>query len=136
MRLLSVRLIVGLILGVTLVSLVSSWFQVREAKNDLRSDLERKVVTFGESLAATGESFLQDGDRPGFEKFLQRFNNRDHLLGVSVYDRQNFPLIRSGQEGPPTEKLPSLAEALRENKPVTTYVRLGFRRLFVLAAPL
>ena len=38
MRLLSLRLIVGLILGVTLVSLVFSWYQVREAKDDLRSD--------------------------------------------------------------------------------------------------
>lgn len=56
MRLLSVRLIVALILGVTLVSLVFSWFQVREARDDLRSDLERKVFTFGESMAATGES--------------------------------------------------------------------------------
>src|ERR1700744_3191090 len=113
MRLLSVRLIVGLILGVTLVSLVSSWFQVREAKNDLRSDLERKVVTFGESLAATGESFLQDGDRSGFEKFLQRFNNRDHLLGVSIYDREYFPLIVSGLTGPAADKFPPLNQALK-----------------------
>ncbi|MGC2398225.1 MAG: trehalose-6-phosphate synthase [Acidobacteriaceae bacterium] len=136
MRLLSVRLIVGLILGVTLVSLVSSWYQLREAKDDLRSELERKVVSFGESLAATGESYLQDGDRPGFDRFLQRFNNRDHLLGVSVYDREYFPLIVSGLAGPAPEKLPALAQALRENRPITTYVRLGFRRLFALAAPL
>jgi trehalose-6-phosphate synthase len=136
MRLLSVRLIVGLILGVTLVSLVSSWYQVREAKEDLRSDLERKVVTFGESLAATGESYLQDGDRPGFERFLQRFNNRDHLLGIGVYDRNYFPLIVSGLAGPAPEKFPALEQALKQNHPVTTYISLGFRRLFALAAPL
>jgi trehalose-6-phosphate synthase len=136
MRLLSVRLIVALILGVTLVSLVSSWYQVREAKDDLRSDLERKVLTFGESMAATGESYLQAGDRPGLQRFIQRFNNRDHLLGVSVYDREYFPLIVSGLHEPTPEKFPPLSQALKENKPTTTYVRSGFHRLYALAAPL
>jgi trehalose 6-phosphate synthase len=121
---------------VTLVSLVSSWYQVREAKDDLRSDLERKVVTFGESTAATGEAYLQAGDRPGFQRFIQRFNNRDHLLGVTVYDREYFPLIVSGLRDLAPEKLPALSQALRENRPITTYVRFGFRRLYALAAPL
>jgi trehalose-6-phosphate synthase len=136
MKLLSVRLIVALILGVTLVSLVSSWYQVREAKGDLRSDLERKVVTFGESMAATGEAYLQAGDRPGFQRFIQRFNNRDHLLGVSVYDREYFALIVSGLRDPAPEKMPALSQAMSENRPITTYVRFGFRRLYALAAPL
>jgi trehalose-6-phosphate synthase len=136
MKLLSVRLIVALILGVTLVSLVSSWYQVREAKADLRNDLERKVVTFGESMAATGEAYLQAGDRPGFQRFIQRFNNRDHLLGVSVYDREYFPLIVSGLRDPAPEKMPALSQALSENRPITTDVRFGFRRLYGLAAPL
>jgi trehalose-6-phosphate synthase len=136
MKLLSVRLIVALILGVTLVSLVSSWYQVREAKSDLRSDLERKVVTFGESMAATGEAYLQAGDRPGFQRFIQRFNNRDHLLGVSVYDREYFALIVSGLRDPAPEKMPALSQAMSENRPITTYVRFGFRRLYALAAPL
>jgi trehalose 6-phosphate synthase len=121
---------------VTLVSLVSSWYQVREAKDDLRSDLERKVVTFGESTAATGEAYLQAGDRPGFQRFIQRFNNRDHLLGVSVYDREYFPLIVSGLRDLAPEKLPALSQAVRENRPITTYVRFGFRHLYALAAPL
>jgi trehalose-6-phosphate synthase len=45
-------------------------------------------------------------------------------------------LIQSGLSGPAPEKMPALAEALRTNQPTTTYLRLGFRRLFVLAAPL
>jgi trehalose-6-phosphate synthase len=136
MRLLSLRLIVGLILGVTLVSLVSSWYQVREAKEDLRNDLEHKVVSFGESLAAAGEAYLQVGDGPGFQRFLERFKNRDQLLGASVYDQAYFPLVKMGLTGPAPDKIPILAEALRANRPVTSYSRLGFRRLFVLATPL
>ena len=51
MRILSLRLIVALIVGVTLVSLASSWYEVQAEKDALRRDLERKAETFGESLA-------------------------------------------------------------------------------------
>ena len=56
MRILSLRLIVALIVGVTLVSLASSWYEVQAEKDALRRDLERKVETFGESLAGNAES--------------------------------------------------------------------------------
>ena len=92
MRILSLRLIVALIVGVTLVSLASSWYQVQAEKDALRRDLERKAETFGESLAGNAEAYLQAGDRRGLERMVRRFSNRDHLLGVGVYDRTFFPL--------------------------------------------
>ena len=70
MRILSLRLIVALIVGVTLVSLASSWYQVQAEKDALRRDLERKAETFGESLAGNAESYLQAGDRPGLERMV------------------------------------------------------------------
>ena len=51
MRILSLRLIFGLILGITLVSLTSSWYGIRVEKDALRRDLERKAENLGESLA-------------------------------------------------------------------------------------
>src|SRR5215813_6504337 len=93
MRILSLRLIVALIVGVTLVSVLSSWYQVQEEKNSLRRDLERKAETFGESLAGNAEYYLQSGDKSGLEQMVQRFSNRDHLLGIGVYDRDLYPLV-------------------------------------------
>ena len=43
MRLLSVRLIVSLIVGITLVSLGFSYYEVVGEKRALRSDLERRA---------------------------------------------------------------------------------------------
>jgi hypothetical protein len=51
MRILSLRLIVALIIGVTLVSLASFWYQVQAEKDELRRDLERNAETFDESFA-------------------------------------------------------------------------------------
>ena len=137
MRILSLRLIVALIVGVTLVSVLSSWYQVQEEKNSLRRDLERKAETFGESLAANAESYLQSGNRPGLEQITQRFNNRDHLLGIGVYDREFFPLVATPDL---TDVLPEkphvLTDALTSNRAKDTYMRVHFKRLYVFAAPL
>src|SRR5437016_13345432 len=93
MRILSLRLIVALIVGVTLVSLASSWYGVRAEKDVLRRDLERKAGTLGESLAGNAELYLATVDRVGLEQLVQRFSNRDHLLGAGVYDAHGSTLI-------------------------------------------
>ena len=137
MRILSLRLILALIVGVTLVSLASSWYQVQAEKDALRRDLERKADTFGESLAGNAESFLQGGDRPGLERMVDHFNNRDHVLGIGVYDLTLFPLAGSRDLSTVLPGMhPALTEAMEHNQPQTRYSRLHFKRLYIFAAPL
>ena len=50
MRLLSARLIVSLIVGITLVSLGFSYYEVVGEKRALRSELERRAEVLGESV--------------------------------------------------------------------------------------
>jgi alpha,alpha-trehalose-phosphate synthase [UDP-forming] len=137
MRILSLRLIVALIVGVTLVSLASSWYQVQAEKDALRRDLERKAETFGESLAGNAEYYLQAGDRPGLERMVQRFSDRNHLLGVGVYGRDLFPLAvtRDLSDVLPGNP-PALTDAMASNRHETRYTRLHFKRIYLLAAPL
>jgi len=61
MRLLSLRLIISLILGITLVSLGFSYYQVVGEKRDLRSELERRAEVLGESLAGNVERSWEVG---------------------------------------------------------------------------
>ena len=51
MRLLSLRLIASLIVGIILVSLLSSYYSVRLEQQSLRRDLEHRAEMLGESLA-------------------------------------------------------------------------------------
>ena len=85
MRILSWRLITALVIGVTLISLGSSWYETRTEKSALRRDLERKAGTLGESLAGTAELYLETGDRADLDQLVRRFSNREHLIGVAVY---------------------------------------------------
>ena len=137
MRILSLRLIVALIVGVTMVSVISSWYQVQTEKDALRADLERKAETFGESLAANAESYLQDGDRPGLLRMVDRFSHRDHLLGIGIYDQELFPLAVTPDLGAALAATPNaLSSSMSKNRPETTYMRSHFKRLYLLAAPL
>jgi alpha,alpha-trehalose-phosphate synthase [UDP-forming] len=137
MRILSLRLIVALIVGVTLVSLASSWYQVQAEKEALRRDLERRAETLGELLAGNAESFLGAGDRTGLEQMVQRFSNRDHLLGIGVYVQDNSRLIMTRDLASVLSGIPPmLTNALSANRPESGYMRLHFKRVYMLAAPL
>lgn len=120
-----------------MVSLVSSWYQVRTEKDELRLDLERKTETFAESLAVNAESYLQNGDKAGLESMVKRFNNRDHLLGIGIYDTDFYPLVvtQSLNNVIPTQPQ-ILKDAIAHNRPETVYMRSHLKRLYVLAAPL
>jgi trehalose-6-phosphate synthase len=137
MRILSLRLIVALILGITLVSLVSSWYQVQAEKEALRRDLERRADTFSESLAGNAESCLRAGDLPGLRQIVHRFSNRDHVLGIGVYDRNLSPLVVTQDLGAiPPETPRGLYDAVSNDHPTNNYMRLHFKRIYLLTVPL
>jgi trehalose-6-phosphate synthase len=137
MRILSLRLIVALIVGITLVSLASSWYEVGTQKDSLRRDLERKAATLAESLAGNAESYLKAGDKAGLEQMAQQFTDRDHLLGIGVYNGDGSTLavtraLHSTISTPPR----LLKDALTNNRAESRSLLLHFKQVYVLAAPL
>jgi alpha,alpha-trehalose-phosphate synthase [UDP-forming] len=91
-RLLSVRLIVSLMLGITLVSLLSSYYEVRSEKQNLRRDLEHRGEVLAESLTGNVEPALEKGNRKELQRIVGRFGNREHLEGIGIYDQQGQPI--------------------------------------------
>jgi trehalose 6-phosphate synthase len=137
MRILSWRLIVGLIIGVSLVSLASSWYEVQAQKDSLRSDLNHKAETLGESLAGTAELYLASQDRAGLEQLVEHFSNREHLVGIGIYGRDESALVMSpGLNALLPDLTQLLKNAIHDNRNISTFIHLRFRRFHVLAAPL
>ena len=137
MRLLSLRLIVALIVGVTLVSLALSWHEVQTQKNALRRDLEYKSAMLNESLTDNVESYLETGNRAGLDQMVQRFSNRDHLMGIGIYDRGGTALVVTRALDPLLSNAPEpLKAAVSDNRTVGQSMRYHFKRVYVLATPL
>jgi len=137
MRLLSVRLIVSLIVGITLVSLAFSYYEVVGEKRSLRSDLERRAEVLGESVAANVEKSWEGGSERGLQRLVQRFANREHLLGVAVYDRQGKVVAITSELAAVLTAAPQqVAQAMAEGHGESAFTRFGSDPVHIFALPL
>jgi alpha,alpha-trehalose-phosphate synthase [UDP-forming] len=137
MRLLSARLIVSLIVGITLVSLGFSYYEVVGEKRSLRSDLERRAEVLAESVAGNVEKSWEAGSERGLQRLVQRFGNREHLLGVAVYDRQGKTMAITSELGQLlTATPPEVTKAMVEGHGESSFVRVGKIQTEIFALPL
>src|SRR5271155_2681574 len=137
MRLLSVRLIISLIVGITLVSLGFSYYEVVREKGVLRSDLDRRAEVLGESVAGNVEKSWETGSERGLQRLVQRFGNREHLLGVAVYDRpRTVVAITSELKQVPPATPREVTQAMAEGHGESSFVRLGKDPVHIFALPL
>jgi alpha,alpha-trehalose-phosphate synthase [UDP-forming] len=137
MRLFSARLIVSLIVGITLVSLGFSYYEVVGEKRALRSDLERRAEVLGESVAGNVEKSWETGSERGLQRLVQRFGNREHLLGVAVYDRQGKVVAITSELGQVLNAAPQdVIQAMAEGRGESSFVRLGNDPVHIFALPL
>jgi len=136
MRLLNIRLIVSLILGITLVSLVSSYYEVRAEKRTLRHDLEIRAEVLAESLAQNVEPYFGKGSRR-LQKIVGQFGNREHLVGVSIIDRQGIVLaVTPGLGLSLATQSQAVRQSMLENRGISEFVRSDSGALNIYAVPL
>ena len=137
MRLLSARLIVSLIVGVTLVSLLSSYIEVRGERRRLRRDLERRAEVLGESLAGNVEPYLQRQSPRELERIVERFSHREQLAGVAVYNNQSDAIaLSSDLPKELTTRPAAVALAIREDRAQSQFLEHNDASLYIYAVPL
>ena len=137
MRLLSARLIVSLVIGVTLVSLCSSYYQVLVLSGQLRKDLQHRAELLGESLAGNVGRDLQKGDSRTLQRTVQQFANREHLAGLAVYDPHGQPLVvTTNLQSLMASAPPLVLQALKEEHDTSGFVQIGHAHTHIYALPL
>jgi len=137
MRLLSARLIVSLIVGITLVSLCTSYYEVMVQSRSMRKDLERRAEVLGDSLARNVERDLQRDAQRTLQRTVQQFANREHLTGLAVYSPDGHPLAVTTNLQPLMESAPPIVlQALKENHDTQAFERMGIASIHVYALPL
>jgi trehalose 6-phosphate synthase len=137
MRLLSARLIVSLIIGVTLVSLCTSYYQARVLNQGLQKDLRRRAEVLGESLASNVERDLERDAQKTLRRTVQQFANREHLAGLAVYDSQAQSIAVTTSIEPLMTSAPVIVlQSLKENHNADAFVRMGSASIHIYALPL
>jgi len=94
---LSLRLILLLVVGVTVVTFLVARSQVRAEKRGLRDDLQRRSEILADSLQELVEPALGQGKQSQRElrRIVERFGNRERLAGIAVYDLSGKLLAES-----------------------------------------
>src|ERR1700723_4068650 len=92
---LSLRLILFLVAGMSVITFIVSKNEVRWQKRGLRADLERRAEILAESLQEIVEPALEKGSREQLRHIVERFGNREQLAGVAVYDNHGQVLAES-----------------------------------------
>ncbi len=137
MRLLSIRLIVSLIMGITLVSLSSSYYEAVGEKRGLRRDLERRAEVLGESLAGNVERDLEKDSLQDLQHIVEQYGNREHLSGLAIYSPQGDLLAVTPElKSTLAAVSPAMSQALHENHGAGAFQRVGDASLHIYALPL
>ncbi|HEY3617225.1 MAG TPA: trehalose-6-phosphate synthase [Candidatus Sulfotelmatobacter sp.] len=137
MRLLSARLIISLIIGVMLVSLCASEYEVWAGKRNLRRDLQRRAEVLAESLAGNVERDIERGTLQTLRRTVQHFAHRENLIGMAVYDPQGHVIAITNDLAPRIADTPPVVlETLKDNHEANAFQRLSGQPVHISVLPL
>src|ERR1035438_1547111 len=96
MQFFRMRLILALVVGITLVSVASTYFEVLAHKHALRLDLERRTARLSKSLQAEMERTVAGGQTAEIAAEAVRLHSQQDGLGLAVYDMQGRLVTEAG----------------------------------------
>jgi len=134
---LSLRLILLLVVGITLVTFLVARYEVRSEKRGLRADLQRRAEILAESLQEIVEPALEHGSHEQLRRIVERFENREGLAGVVVYDARGEIFAESSNllnrfDPPPVP----LEQIKSSDQGVSQFLTLGSKPMHVYYLPL
>ncbi len=134
---LGVRLITGLIAGISLVTFLFARYQVRAEKQALRNDLETRVDALGQSLQQTAEPLLLTGLNRRLQIVIDELRSRQHLYGVAIYNAEGKPLLMTPNlDGQLNVTPAAVSAAISQDKSLPQTIDWGGTPLMIYAVPL
>src|SRR3989338_5560123 len=113
----TLRLIISLIIVAASVAALFSFLQARTEKKRLIDELERKNIVLSESLKESVQLILKSGDRSKLTKLVDRFGNRERLLGVIIFNAESQILSQtSGLPESLKQSSPEVVQAIEEGQ--------------------
>jgi trehalose 6-phosphate synthase len=96
MQFFRIRLILALVVGITLISVASTYFEVLAHKHVLRQELERRTAWMSKNLQSQMEQTLAGGQSAKIAEGVARLRLQEHALGLAVYDTQGGLIAGAG----------------------------------------
>jgi alpha,alpha-trehalose-phosphate synthase [UDP-forming] len=134
---LSHRLMVSLFCAVAAVSLAFAIYQVQAERHVLSDEIQRQAIVLAESQQSSVEQLLDAGSGRELQALVDKYQNREHLAGMAVYDRQGKTLAITSSLASKVAATPaSVRGAIETERYRGEYVYSGGQRMHVFALPL
>lgn len=133
----SFRLILSLIIGVTLVSIMFSVFQVRGEKRGRRNELVKRAEVLAESLEGNIEPLLEKGAHKNLRLIVSRFGNREQVAGIAIFDRSgNVIAMTPGLGDSLNGEASAVSQSMANNRSYEEFIRLDQKLKHIYVLPL
>ncbi len=93
------RIISSILIVISILVLLFTLLQVRQERERLTLDLERRASLFGESLKESIEPLIEKGQVSRLQKLVNKFENRERLAGLAIYDAKDRLMAVTPQLG-------------------------------------
>ena len=133
----SLRLILSLIVGVTLLSAVFAIFQQRAEKRGLRNELAKRAEILAESLGANVEPQLARSSHTNLQKIVTQFGNSERVTGIAVFDKSAHKLaFTPGLEPYITRDLSTVSQVIAKDASYGGFTTLNETPTYLYVLPL
>ena len=120
------KMVAALLLGITLISVASTYFDVLAHRHILRSDLERRTQWLADGLQAQAEQHLMSAAKVDWPEALRTLRQHPDQPAMAVFDAEGTLLADAGDDSLPWQTLSTgfLERTLATGKEQTAFVRI------------
>ena len=133
----TLRIILSVFAVISATVLLFTMMQVRQEKERMTIDLERRAAVLGDSLKEAIEPLVERGPLDRLAKIVEKFGNRGRLAGVAVYDAEDRLIAGTAQLVPHLKTpLPFVGNVMSADQEGGTFLSLGAKEMYLYALPL
>jgi len=133
----TLKLVLPLAVSVISVSLLYGSYQIRTERRNLRNDLSHRSAVLAENLQESLEASPGRATDRNLSHIVERYGQREHLLGVAVYDTSGSVIAITRGLSPTFASQPAIAaRAVQTNKGGGEFREVGGAPLHLYAVPL
>jgi trehalose 6-phosphate synthase len=133
----NLRIILSIIVVISVLVFLFTLVQVRQEKERLTIDLQRRSSLLGESLKETIEPLLEKERPEGLQKIVEKFGNRERLAGVVVYNVKDKLIAATPPLSAHLSVTPTfVTNTMNSDLEGGHFSRLGGKEMYLYALPL